>query len=127
MHLEEFEYENRAAAQRDHSKLQKPPSVPASDSGAAAAATNTTWQERTAADVTRACSSSRPRRLAAEPGLGGFCQLVRAVRRPVCRLLTGSPGVALQWRHQNFFQVDSPRSCREGRELAPTDVRHTQR
>jgi len=25
------------------------------------------WQERTAADVTRACSSSRPRRLAAEP------------------------------------------------------------
>jgi len=26
------------------------------------------WQERTAADVPRACSSSRPRRLAAGPG-----------------------------------------------------------
>src|SRR6476646_8098449 len=36
-------------------------------SGTAAAATNTQWQERTAADVTRASSSSRPRRLAAGP------------------------------------------------------------
>jgi len=41
--------------------------MPAPGSGAAAAATNTEWQERTAADVTRACSSSRPRRLAAGP------------------------------------------------------------
>src|ERR1043165_9360843 len=50
-------------AQRVHSKLQKPPQVPAPGSGTAAAATNTQRQERTAADVTRACSSSRPRRL----------------------------------------------------------------
>src|ERR1051325_11908710 len=56
-----------SAAQRDHSKLQKPPHTPAPESGAAAAATNTQRQERTAAAVTRACSSSRPRRLAAEP------------------------------------------------------------
>ena len=30
------------------------------ESGTAAAATNTQWQERTAADVTRACSSEPP-------------------------------------------------------------------
>jgi len=56
-----------SSAQRAHSKLQKPPHVRAPESGAAAAATNTQRQERTAADVTRACSSSRPRRLAAGP------------------------------------------------------------
>jgi len=53
------------------------------ESGAAAAATNTQWQERTAADVTRACSSETPK--AALPpgqGTGGFCQLVRAVSPP---------------------------------------------
>ena len=37
--------------------------MPAVSSGTAAAATNTKWQERMAADVTRACSWSRPRRL----------------------------------------------------------------
>jgi len=56
-----------ASAQRAHSKLQKPPHMRGSGSGTAAAATNTQWQERTAADVPRACSSSRPRRLAAGP------------------------------------------------------------
>src|ERR1043166_2498121 len=61
------------SAQRAHSKLQKPPHTPAPESGMAAAATNTQWQERTAADVTRACSSSRPRRLPAGPTAGGFC------------------------------------------------------
>src|ERR1051326_27360 len=51
--------------------------------GAAAAATNTHWRERTAADVTPACSSEPPEGgSAAEPRLGGFCQLVRAVRQP---------------------------------------------
>src|ERR1043166_1835361 len=49
--------------------------------GAAAAATNMQWQERTAADVTRAGSSEPPEcGSAAEPGLGGFCQLVRGYR-----------------------------------------------
>jgi|ERR1043165_1371000 len=54
--------------------------MPAPESGAAAAATNTEWQERTAADVTRACSSEPPE-AARPPGqrTGGFCQLVRAV------------------------------------------------
>jgi len=52
-----------SAAQRDHSKLQKPLHVAAPESGMAAAATNAQRQERTAADVTRACSWSRPRRL----------------------------------------------------------------
>lgn len=46
-----------------HSKLQKPPHMPAPESGAETAATNTQRQERTAADVPRACSSSCPRRL----------------------------------------------------------------
>ena len=59
----------------------RPPCGP-SGSGAAAAATNTKLQERTAADVTRACSSEPPEGgSAAEPRLGGFCQLVRAVSR----------------------------------------------
>ena len=62
-----WECQTVASAQRAHSKLQKPPHVPAPGSGAAAAATNTQWQERTAAGVTRARSSSRPRRLAAGP------------------------------------------------------------
>src|ERR1043166_9770795 len=57
----------RWSVQRDHSKLQKPPHVPPPVSGAAAAATNTQWQERTADDVPRACSSARPRRLARAP------------------------------------------------------------
>jgi hypothetical protein len=49
--------------------------------GAAAAATNMQWRERTAAGVTPACSSEPPQGgSAAEPRLGGFCQLVRAVR-----------------------------------------------
>src|ERR1044071_4779064 len=51
--------------------------------GAAAAATNVQRRERTAADVTPACSSEPPGGgSAAEPWLGGFCQLVRAVSRP---------------------------------------------
>src|ERR1044071_4330165 len=51
--------------------------------GAAAAATNAQRRERTAADVTPACGSEPPEGgSAAEPRLGGFCQLVRAVRRP---------------------------------------------
>ena len=38
------------------------------------------WQERTAAGVTPACSfGAAPGGSAAEPGLGGFCQLVRVV------------------------------------------------
>jgi len=47
------------------------------ESGAAAAATNTQWQERTAADVTRACTC-RVAEAALPPGqgTGGFCQLV---------------------------------------------------
>jgi len=40
------EITGRASAQRAHSKLQKPPHMPAPGSGAAAAATNTQWQER---------------------------------------------------------------------------------
>src|ERR1043165_9536726 len=39
------------------------PPLRGSGSGAAAAATNTAWHERSAAGVTRACSLSRPRRL----------------------------------------------------------------
>src|ERR1051325_5783655 len=59
----------------------RPPRRPL-ESGTLAAATNTKWQERSAADVTRACSSEPPEGgSAAEPRLGGFCQLVRAVRR----------------------------------------------
>src|ERR1043166_3555266 len=57
-----------ASAQRAHSKLQRPPHVRAPGSGAAAAATDTQWQERTAADVPRACSSKPPQGgFAAEP------------------------------------------------------------
>jgi len=41
--------------------------MPAPGSGATAAATNTQWQERTAAGVPRARSSRRPRRRAAGP------------------------------------------------------------
>ena len=59
----------------------RPPRRPPSG-GAAAAATNMQWREPNAADVTPACSSEPPEGgSAAEPGLGGFCQLVRAVRR----------------------------------------------
>src|ERR1051325_5016132 len=46
----------------------------------AAAPTNAQWQERPAADVTRACSSEPLEGgSAAEPRLGGLCQLVRTV------------------------------------------------
>jgi hypothetical protein len=56
--------------------------MPASLGGAAAAATTMQWRERTAAGVTPACSSEPPPGgSAAEPGLGGFCQLVRVVSR----------------------------------------------
>src|ERR1043165_8900360 len=58
----------------------RPPRRPPSG-GAAAAATNMQWRERTAAAVTPAVQFG-----AAEPGLGGFCQLVRAVR-PLRNLL----------------------------------------
>src|ERR1044071_1531876 len=59
----------------------RPPRRPL-ESGTTAAATNTKWQERTAAGVTRACSSEPPEGgSAAEPRLGGFCQLVRVVGR----------------------------------------------
>src|ERR1044071_8385349 len=53
----------------------RPPCRPPSGGGAAAA-TNMQWRERSAADVTPAAQFG-----AAEPRLGGFCQLVRAVRR----------------------------------------------
>ena len=68
-------------AQRAHSKLQKPPHVPAPRSGAAAAATNTEWQERTGSRRA-ACVQFEPPKAARPPGqrTGGFCQLVRAVR-----------------------------------------------
>src|ERR1044071_1200999 len=60
----------------------RPPCRPPSG-GAAAAATNMQWREPSAADVTPACSSEPPEGgSAAEPGLGGFCQLVRAVSPP---------------------------------------------
>jgi len=59
----------------------RPPRRPL-ESGTPAAATNTKWRERTAADVPRACSSEPPEGgFAAEPRLGGFCQLVRVVSR----------------------------------------------
>src|ERR1044071_8077009 len=60
----------------------RPPRRPL-ESGTTAAATNTKWQDGTAAGVTRACSSEPPEGgSAAETKLGGVCQLVRAVRRP---------------------------------------------
>ena len=63
----------------------RPPRRPPSG-GAAAAATNMQWREPTAAGVTPACSSEPPEGgSAAEPGLGGFCQLVRAVRPDFAR------------------------------------------
>jgi len=71
-----------SAAQRDHSKLQKPPSTPAPESGASAAATNAKRQERTGSRRdARVQFGAAQGGSAAEPGLGGFCQLVRVVRR----------------------------------------------
>jgi hypothetical protein len=69
------------AAQRVHSKLQKPPHVPAPGSGAAAAVTNE-WQERTGSRRD-ARVQFEPPKAARPPGqrTGGFCQLVRAVSR----------------------------------------------
>jgi len=67
-------YYLQSSAQRDRSKLQRPLTTPASGSGAAAAATNTKWQERTAADVPRACSWSRPK--AASPPSQGSAAFV---------------------------------------------------
>src|ERR1051325_6272842 len=72
--------EIRAAAQRAHSKLQKPPTTPASGSGTPAAATNRGVTgancSRRDAGVQFGAAKAAPR---AEPGLGGFCQLVRVV------------------------------------------------
>jgi hypothetical protein len=63
--------------------------MPASLGRRGGCATNAQWQERTAADVTPTCSSEPPEGgSAAEPGLGGFWQLVRAVRpRELLRVL----------------------------------------
>ena len=60
--------------------------MPASPDGAAAAATNAPRRERTAADVTPAVQFGPAQGgSAAEPRLGGFCQLVRVVRPLVIR------------------------------------------
>ena len=71
-----------SAAQRDHSKLQKPPTMPASRERHDGC--------RDQHEVAEANCNRRDAGVqfgtaqggsAAEPGLGGFCQLVRAVSR----------------------------------------------
>ena len=66
--------------------------MPASERGAAAAATNAKWQERTGsrrdAGVQFGAAQGGS---AAEPRLGGFCQLVRVVRRPAPQRVFARP------------------------------------
>src|ERR1051325_3155608 len=71
-----------SAAQRDHSKLQRPPTVPASGERHAGCRDQRASAggicSRRDAGMQFGAAQGGP---AAEPTLGGFCQLVRAVRR----------------------------------------------
>jgi len=69
-----------SAAQRDHSKLQRPPSVPASEERHDGCRDQ---HEVAGANCSRRDAGvqfgAAPGDSAAEPRLGGFCQLVRVV------------------------------------------------